>query len=191
MCYANIFARSSSFSNHTRPRNVKEANNSFVFDWDGGFLVYTDRSSWSLKLDEHICKRLCILSVWEKVVFVTVALEFYCPSTLLRSFLVRSIIITTPFLGSHHALVHIMTVEIVSWPISAKEKSTCFTLMTNLHKSMSPNVRIESATVRMRAQSSARPTEIPRSVRERERERERESFLLCDSSRSLESLYFT
>ena len=43
-----------------------------------------------------------------------------------------------------------------------------------LHKSMSPNVRIESATVRMGAQSSARPTEIPRSVRESERERERE-----------------
>ena len=56
---------------------------------------------------------------------------------------------------------------------------------------MFPNVRIEYATVSMQAQSSARPTEIPRSVREREREREtkRESFLLCDSSRSLESLY--
>ena len=187
MCYANIFTRSSSFSNHTRPRNVKEANNSFVFNWEGGFLVYTDRGSWSLKLDEHICKRLSVLSVWEKVVFVTVALEFYCPSTLLRSFLVRSIIITTPFLGSHHALVHIMTVEIVSWPIFANKKSTCFTLMTNLHKSMSPNVRIESATVRMRAQWSARPTALGK----RERERERESFLLCDSSRSLESLYFT
>ena len=70
-----------------------------------------------------------------------------------------------------------------------QKKKVRFTLMTNLHKSMSPNVRIESATVRMRAQSSARPTEIPRSVREEERERE--SFLLCDSSRSLESLYFT
>ena len=42
-------------------------------------------------------------------------------------------------------------------------------MMTNLHKSMLPNVRIEPATVHMQAQSSAHPTEIPRSVRERER----------------------
>ena len=48
-----------------------------------------------MKLDEHICKQLSALSVREKVVFVTVALAFYCPSTLLRSFQVRSIIITT------------------------------------------------------------------------------------------------
>ena len=64
-------------------------------------------------------------------------------------------------------------------------------MMTNLHKSMLLNVRIEHATVSMQAQSSARPTKIPCSARERERERERkrESFLLCDSSRSLSSLY--
>ena len=104
---------------------------------------YTDRGSCSMKLDEHTCKMLSVLSFREKIVFVTVALEFYCPSTLLRSFRVRSVIITTSFLGSHHALVHIlspvhvrrncfmtsfhnrkkyMTVEIVSlwWPISTK-----------------------------------------------------------------------
>ena len=77
-----------------------------------------------MKLDEHICKRLSVLSVREKVVFVTVALEFYCPSTLLRSFRVRSIIITTPFLGSHHALVYILP------PVHDRRNR----FMTNLHK---------------------------------------------------------
>ena len=103
----------------TRPRNVKEANNSETrASW------YTDRGSCSMKLDEHACKILSVLSFREKVVFVTVALEFYCPSTLLRSFRVRSIIITTSFLGSHHALVHILS------PVHGCRN--CF--MTNLHK---------------------------------------------------------
>ena len=85
---------------------------------------YTDRGSCSMKLDEHTCKMLSVLSFREKVVFVTVALEFYCPSTLLRSFRIRSIIITTSFLGSHHALVHILS------PVHGRRN--CF--MTNLHK---------------------------------------------------------
>ena len=84
----------------------------------------TDRGSCSMKLDEHTCKMLSILSFREKVVFVTIALEFYCPSTLLRSFRVRSFIITTSFLGSHHALVHILS------PVHGRRN--CF--MTNLHK---------------------------------------------------------
>ena len=85
---------------------------------------YIDRVSCSMKLDEHTCKMLHVLSFREKVVFVTVALEFYCSSTLLRSFRVRSIIITTSFLGSHHALVHILS------PVHGHRN--CF--MTNLYK---------------------------------------------------------
>ena len=103
----------------TRLRNVKEANNS-VFDWDEGFLV-----NWQGQLLNEVR--------WTHMQKVIRPLNFR----------VRSIIITTPFLGSHHALMHIlspvhgrrnrfmtnhhkrkkyMTVEIVSlwWPISTK-----------------------------------------------------------------------
>ena len=140
---------------------------------------------------------LSVLSFREKVVFVTVALEFYCPSTLLRSFRVRSVIISTSFLGSHHALVHIllpvhvrrncfmtglhkrkkyMTVEIVSlwWPISTK---VCCRMWGS-------NTRPSAC-----GHSRARVQPRYRARLERERETKRESFLLCDSTRSLSSFY--
>ena len=160
-----------------------------------------------MKLDEHTCKRLSVLSFREKVVFVTFASEFYCPSTLLRSFRVRSIIITTPFLGIHHALVHIlspvhghrncfmtnihkrkkyMTVEIVSlwWPISTKV--CCRMWGSNTRPSACGHSR---ARVQPRYRARLERERERRRERDEERETKRESFLLCDSSRSLESLY--
>ena len=47
----------------TRPRNVKEANNLFVFDRRGLLGILMD--SCSMKLDEHTCKRLSVLSLGE------------------------------------------------------------------------------------------------------------------------------
>ena len=148
-----------------------------------------------MKLDEHTCKMLSVLSFREKVVFVTVAMEFYCPSTLLRSFRVRSVIITTSFLGSHHALVHILS------PVHVRRN--CF--ITSLHKrkkymtveivslwwTISTKVccRMWGSNTRPSAcgHSWARVQPRYRDRLERERETKRESFLLCDSSRSLSS----
>ena len=86
-----------------------------------------------------------------------------------------------------------MVVEIVSWPISTKEKKYMTVEIVSLWWPISTKVccRMWGSNTRLSAcgHSRACPTEIPCSVRERERETKRESFLLCDSSRSLSSLY--
>ena len=151
-----------------------------------------------MKLDEHTCKRLSVLSFREKVVFVScigVLLPFDTFEVISGSvnYYNHTVPGQSPRLSAHSFA---STWSQKSFHDQSPQKKKVhdrrnhFTMMTNLHKSMLPNVRIEPATVSMPAQSSARPTEILRSVRERERVRERRRervfffVILVDPSRA-------
>ena len=188
MCYANIFARSSSFSNHTRLRNVKEANNSFVFDWEGGLLGIYRQGQLIIEVRwTHMQKVIRPLSLRES--------RFcYCCIGVLLPFNTFEVISGAVNYYNHTVLGQ-------SPRLSAYyDRRNRF--MTNLRKrkkymfhfdEQSPQKYVAECEDRIRDRSHAGTVERAsnRDTALGKRERERESFLLCDSSRSLESLYFT